>query len=628
MSNLQNQEELVFPPSTHSQPNITPETYESLYAASLQDPAAFWAEYAQSELEWFSPWTEAFTRTDEKHFQWFSAGKLNITHNCLDRHLAAGRGEKTAHIALDENNGATPITYAELLKQVNQFANVLTSMGIEKGDRVILYMPLVLEQIVAMLACARLGAIHSVVFAGFSAPALQLRYEDTEAKLLICGTWTQRRGKRIDLLSIGRELSVPTLVVPRRDASGEYEPVELQANETNFAAVVATASTEFTPAIMDSEDPLFILYTSGTTGKPKGIVHTTGGYNLYTHMTTKFTFDLHDDDVYWCTADPGWITGHSYMVYGPLSVGATSVIAEGAPDYPEPDRWWKIVEKYGVTVLYTAPTAVRLLMKYGEKYPNQYDLSSLRVLGSVGEPINPAAWHWFSDHVGQSAAALVDTWWQTETGGHLLVTMPSMPQKPGWAGRPFLGIEPMVVDDHGNPREPGQKGYLVIKQPWPSAFRTCWRNDERYEQYWTEFAPYYFTGDFAIYDENGYIQVLGRSDDVLNIAGHRLGTAEVESALVAHESVAEAAVVAIPDDTKGESLVAFVTLQPEEGSSNESLENLLREHVKNTIGRFAHIQKFNFTQKLPKTRSGKIMRRLLRAQELGEEVGDTSTLED
>ncbi|MCD8484014.1 AMP-binding protein [Candidatus Woesebacteria bacterium] len=334
MSNFDSSETLVPAPDTISQPHISAQEYTSLYEASLQDPAAFWAQHAQNELEWFTPWTETFTRTDEKHFQWFSEGKLNITHNCLDRHVAAGRGEKTAYIALDENNVATTVTYAELLEQVNQFANVLTAMGVEKGDRVILYMPLVIEQVVAMLACARIGAIHSVVFAGFSAPALQLRFEDTEAKLLICGTWTQRRGKRIDLLSIGRELSVPTLVVPRREADGEYEAVDLQENETNFAEMVAQAPTEFTPAIMDSEDPLFILYTSGTTGKPKGIVHTTAGYNLYTHMTTKFTFDLHDDDVYWCTADPGWITGHSYMVYGPLSVGATSIIAEAPQTIP------------------------------------------------------------------------------------------------------------------------------------------------------------------------------------------------------------------------------------------------------------------------------------------------------
>lgn len=611
----------------HQKLHISSEEYFQLYQESIHEPKKFWSRMAESELEWFSPWNDVCKQVDTTHWQWFVDGKLNITHNCLDRHVAAGRGEKTAYIAVDENGQVTKTSYQELLHQVSTCAHALQSLGVQKGDRVVIYMPLITEQVVVMLACARLGAIHSVVFAGFSAPALQLRLEDTEATTLITGTWTQRRGKKIDLLSVARSAaknvaSLKNIVIVER----EGEAVDLHTQESSYTELMSGTSQEFSAVSMDAEDPLFILYTSGTTGKPKGIVHTTGGYNLYTHLTTKYTFNLHDDDVYWCTADPGWITGHSYMVYGPLSVGVTSVIVEGAPDYPDAERWWNIVDEHQVSVLYTAPTAIRLLMKYGEGLPAKHQLSSLRILGSVGEPLNPAAWHWFHDHVGKKQATIVDTWWQTETGGHMLVTLPALEQKPGWAGLPFFGIEPEIVNDAGEPCAPQQKGYLVIKQPWPSAFRTCWNNDERYQQYWSEFAPYYFTGDFALRDETGYIQVLGRSDDVLNIAGHRLGTAEVESALVSHPTVVEAAVIALPDEVKGEKLSAFVTLQA--NIDPHDVADILREHVKNQIGRFAHIEQFNFTTQLPKTRSGKIMRRLLRAQEQGLALGDTSTLED
>lgn len=614
---------------THSKKayHLKDEEYFSLYEASIRHPETFWDQIAKQELDWFAPWKEVRHQVNTTHWQWFTKAKLNITYNCLDRHVLAGRGEKVAFITLDENNQTTTITYQELLEQVNACANALQTLGVNKGDRVVIYMPLIIEQVVTMLACARLGAIHSVVFAGFSAPALQLRLQDTEATTLVTGTWTQRRGKKIDLLSVARKArhdspTVKNTLIIQRPG----DTISLHSDEYDYAKLISQSSTEFEPVQMDSEDPLFILYTSGTTGQPKGIVHTSGGYNLYTHLTTKYTFDLHEDDVYWCTADPGWITGHSYMVYGPLSVGVTSVIAEGAPDYPDAERWWKIVDMHQVNVLYTAPTAIRLLMKYGEELPQKYSLNSLRILGSVGEPINPSAWHWFHKYVGKKQTTVVDTWWQTETGGHMLVTLPALPQKPGWAGRPFLGIEPDVVDDNGHSCKPNHKGFLVIKQPWPSAFRTCWKNDKRYQQYWTHFPPYYFTGDFAIQDDEGYIQVLGRSDDVLNVAGHRLGTAEVESALVAHPAVVESAVIALPDELKGEKLIAFITLQNHEDSEN--LANELREHVKSQIGRFAHIERFNFTTKLPKTRSGKIMRRLLRAQELGETLGDTSTLED
>lgn len=575
--------------------------------------------------------------------QWFADATLNITQNCLDRHVAAGHGDRPAYLALTENNELTTITYAELLEQVSRAANTLTQLGVEKGDRVVIYMPLAVEQVVAMLACARIGAIHSVVFAGFSSPALRLRLEDTQAKLIITGTWTQRRGKQIDLLSVVREARtglphIEHTLVWRRDQSDAI--LDSTQHELDWKDQLALAHPDHQAVPMRAEEPLFILYTSGTTGRPKGIVHTIAGYALGTHLTTQYTFDLHPDrfdapegegDRYWCTADPGWITGHSYMVYGPLSVGVTSVIAEGAPDYPDAGRWWEIVDRLKVTVLYTAPTAIRLLMRAGDDVPAKYDLSSLRVIGSVGEPINPAAWHWVNDHVGRGRAAIVDTFWQTETGAHMLVTLPSLPQKPGMAGKPMFGIEPVIVDDHGHPVPPNSKGFLCIRHPWPSMMRTCWNNPERFNQYWSEYSvdgqPVYFTGDMAIQDDDGYIQVLGRSDDVLNVAGHRLGTAEVENALVSHPSVTEAAVIAIPDELTGEALHACVTLG-QGWSDSPELQHELREHVKGLIGRFAHIGEFTVTPKLPKTRSGKIMRRVLRAQVTGQDVGDVSTLED
>lgn len=617
----------VFPPENIvKQAHVSPAQYSQLYRQSLEDPESFWRQQSQ-HLEWFTPFSQVF-QWDFPHYQWFQGGKLNITHNCLDRHVREGKGEKVAYYWAGEAGETSSITYAELLTRVQKMANVLRGLGVEQGDRVAIYMPLIIEQVIAMLACARLGAIHTVIFAGFSAPALRLRLEDTAAKVLISGTWTRRRGKKIDLLSIARTAvdQLPTLQ-HHLVFSREEEAVSLQNNETLWQGRESAASAICPAEPMDSEAPLFILYTSGTTGKPKGIVHSTAGYNLYTHLTTQYVFDLHEDDRYWCTADPGWITGHSYGVYGPLSVGVTSVIAEGAPDYPTPDRWWEIIETLQVNVFYTAPTAVRLLMKYGQHLPHQHDLSSLKIIGSVGEPINPAAWYWLYEHVGRNQAAIVDTWWQTETGGHLLVTLPSLPQQPGKAGLPFLGVEPILLDEHDQPVKRGEKGRLFWKSPWPSALRTCWNNDERFQQYWTETnQPLYSAGDFAIQDEQGYFQVLGRSDDVLNVAGHRLGTAEVESALVAHPAVAEAAVIAVPDDLTGEHLVAHVILT-QENQPSESLQQELIEQVKQEIGRFASIHTLHFLPALPKTRSGKIMRRLLRAQALGEELGDTSTLE-
>lgn len=605
---------------------ITADQYESMYAESVKDPEAFWARIAEEELDWFEKWDKV-REWEGNNYKWFVNGKLNITWNCLDRHVKAGKGDKTAFIYNNENGEERQVSYAQLLDMVCQFSNGLKSLGIEKGDRIAIYMPLTIEQTVAMLACARIGAIHSVVYAGFSAQALRLRIEDAEAKAVITSVWTQRRGKQIPLKPVVDEAVqgldvVKNVIVDRRGAG-----ISLSGKEVDFHDLMENQSTDCPAEPMDSEDPLFILYTSGTTGKPKGVLHTVGGYNLYTHYTTKISFDLKEDEIFWCTADPGWITGHSYIVYGPTSLGRTSVIVEGAPDHPDPGAWWKLVEQYKVNVFYTAPTAVRLFMKYGEEWPEKYDLSSLRILGSVGEPINPEAWLWYNEHIGRNNAVVIDTWWQTETGGHMIVSLPSCKQKPGIAGRPFFGIKADVVDKSGNPVQPNTVGFLVIKEPWPSALRTCWGEPERFNKYWDEMPGFYYPGDFATKDEEGFIMILGRADDVLNVSGHRIGTAEVESALVSHPSVVEAAVIGKPHEIKGESIKAFVTLgQGEEAS--EQMMAAIQQHVRKDLGSLAVPSEVEFVDKLPKTRSGKIMRRVLKAMEMGTEVGDISTLED
>ena len=606
---------------------ISKEEFDEMYKRSIENPEDFWAEMAEKELHWFKKWDKVFEWNYPK-YQWFIGGKLNITYNCLDRHVENGRRNKLAYIWVDEDGNEKKYTYGELLDLVNKIANGLKELGVKKGDRVVIYMPLVVEQLASMLACARIGAIHSVVYAGFSSNALRMRIEDAKAKVVITSTWTKRRGKKIDLKSVVDEAVdgldfVENIIVLQR----EGDEFELGEKEIDFNEWIKNKSTHCEPEIMDSEDPLFILYTSGSTGKPKGVLHTIGGYNLYTHITTKYVFDIHEDDIFWCTADPGWITGHSYMVYGPLSVGTTSVVAEGAPDYSNPGRWWSIVEKYKVNVFYTAPTAVRLFMKYGEEWPKKYDLSSLRILGSVGEPINPEAWIWYYENIGRSQCSIVDTWWQTETGGHMITTVPAYPQKPGKAGKPFFGIEADVVDKEGNPVEPNKVGYLVIKKPWPSALRTCWGEPERFEKYWNEIGNYYFAGDMATKDEDGYIMILGRADDVINVSGHRIGTAEVESALVSHPAVAEAAVIGKPHEIKGESIKAFVILK-QGYQSSESLAKDIKMHVRHELGALAVPDEIEFVEKLPKTRSGKIMRRVLKAKELGMPLGDISTLED
>lgn len=606
---------------------ISNQNYKDMYRDSIENPERFWTDIAEKELHWFKNFTEV-RNWEYPDYQWFRGGKINISYNCLDRHLNSGKRNKVAYIYTNEDGDDIKITYGELAEKVNRFANALKTLGVKKGDTVTINMAQTIEQVIALLACARIGAIHSVVFGGFAAHALQLRIEDANSKLVITSTWTQRRGKKIMIKSIvdeavdKLEYNVDIIVAQRQ--GDNYQLIE---NEFDFHKLINESSPVCEPEWMDSEDPLFILYTSGTTGKPKGILHTTAGYNLFTHYTTKTVFDLQDDDIYWCTADIGWITGHSYMVYGPLSNGATSLLVEGAPDYPTPARWWGIVEKYRVNIIYTAPTAIRLFMKYGPEFPKQHDLSSLRILGTVGEPINPEAWLWYYEHIGGKNCSVVDTWWQTETGGHMITTFPSVSQKPGRAGLPFFGVEALVINKDGTPTPPNSVGLLVIKEPWPSALRTCWGEPQRYEKYWNELPGYYYAGDLATIDEDGYIMILGRADDVLNVSGHRIGTAEVESALVAHNSVAEAAVIGKPHDIKGESIKAFVVLK-NGFEQDKHLINDIKFKVRRELGSLAVPDEIEIVDKLLKTRSGKIMRRVYKARELGIDAGDISTAEE
>ncbi|HHJ63768.1 MAG TPA: acetate--CoA ligase [Aquifex aeolicus] len=600
--------------------------YDALYEKSLRDPESFWAEVAE-ELFWFEKWQKVL-EWEFPHAKWFVGGKTNVTYNCLDRHVREGRRNKIAYIYLDEENRERKITYGELLELVCRIANGLRSLGVGKGDRVSIYMPSSVEAIAVMLACARLGAIHSVVFAGFSEGALRMRISDAKAKVVVTASYTLRRGRKIDLLPTvlkaveGLDF-VQHLIVWDRDG-------DLTESEglVDLEELVRTSEPYCEPEVLDAEDPLFILYTSGTTGKPKGVLHTVGGYMVQTYYTSKVVFDLHEDDIFWCTADIGWVTGHSYIVYGILANGVTSLVTEGAPDYPDPGRWWSYIERYRVNVFYTAPTAIRMFMKYGEEWPSRYDLSSLRILGSVGEPINPEAWHWYHKHIGRERCVIVDTWWQTETGAHMVTTVPSYATKPGKAGKPFFGVIADVVDRDGKRVPPNTVGVLVIRNPWPSMLRTCWGEPERYEKYWRSIpGNVYNTDDLASYDEEGYIMILGRADDVINVAGHRIGTMEVESALVDHPAVAEAAVIGKPHEVKGESIKAFVILKEGYRASAELAEEL-RLHVRNELGPIAVPDEIEFVDRLPKTRSGKIMRRILRARELGLEIGDVSTLED
>jgi len=603
--------------------------YNKTYQAFLADPDGFWDNVAR-ELEWFQPWSRV-KEWDYPYARWFLNGKLNITHNCLDRHAHNQRRNKVALMWRGETESEERIyTYRQLFQAVCRFANGLKSLGVGKGDRVCIYMPVVPEQVIAMLACARIGAVHSVVFGGFGVNALNQRIRGTNAKVVITADVTYRRGRAIPLKNIVEEAvvnapSVERIVVLRRDTD---KPVELHPEmEVDYYDLVDGESRECPAEPMDAEDPLFILYTSGTTGAPKGIVHACGGYTVGTYYTTKHVFDIRDDDIYWCTADPGWITGHSYGIYGPLLNGATCLIAEATPDYPTPGTWWDLIEEYGVTIFYTAPTAIRMFMRVGEEWPNRYNLSSLRILGSVGEPLNPEAFEWFYHTIGKDRCPIVDTWWQTETGMHMLTTMIGEPMRPGFVGRPIPGVVADVVNRQGKPVPPGTGGLLVIKEPWPSMMRTVWGDDERYRKYWETIPGCYTAADLAVKDEDGYIMVIGRADDLIVVAGHNIGTAEVESALVSHDAVAEAAVIGKPDPLKGNTIKAFVILRDGQ-QPGEKLKKDLIYHVRMTLGPIAIPSEIDFVQSLPKTRSGKIMRRVLKAQEMGMDPGDISTLEE
>jgi len=613
--------------------------YQKLYQESIRSPEKFWAKQAKNELVWFKPWKKVL-QWKLPYAKWFVGGKLNLSYNCLDRHLDTPTANKAALIWEGEPGEERVLTYKQLHREVCRFANVLKRSGVKGGERVIIYLPMVPEAAIAMLACARIGAVHSVVFGGFSAQSVADRIHDSQAKMVITADGGFRRGavvalkKNVDealtLKDAAGELLARTIekVIVVRRANNE---VQMQpGRDLWWHDEVKLSGSDCPPEKMDSEAPLFILYTSGSTGKPKGILHTTGGYLLGAKLTTKYVFDLRETDVYWCTADVGWVTGHSYVVYGPLANGATSLMYEGAPNWPEPDRFWSIVEKYGVNVLYTAPTAIRAFMKWGVEWPKKHDLSSLRLLGTVGEPINPEAWIWYHEVIGGKRCPIVDTWWQTETGTILITPFPgATPTKPGTATLPFFGVVPEVVDELGKPVPRNTGGKLVLRKPWPSMLRGIWGDPKRYEEiYWSEVKGSYFTGDGARQDEDGYFWIVGRIDDVLNVAGHRIGTAEVESALVSNQKVAEAAVVGRPDALKGQALVAFVTLKS--GVKAEpGLYEELRNHVAKEIGPVAKPDDIRFSEALPKTRSGKIMLRLLKQVAAGTEIkGDTTTLED
>ncbi|HCF30002.1 MAG TPA: acetate--CoA ligase [Cyanobacteria bacterium UBA11049] len=614
------------------------EEYDRLYNKASSDPQQFWAELAEQELHWFQKWDKVLD-WQPPFAKWFVNGKINISYNCLDRHLTTWRKNKAALIWEGEPGDSRTLTYAQLHREVCQFANVLKQKGIQKGDRVGIYMPMIPEAAIAMLACARIGATHSVIFGGFSAEALRDRLIDAQAKLVVTADGGWRKDAMVPLknqvdkaLADNAVTTVKDVLVVRR--TGQEVNMEPE-RDSWWHDLQKSVSADCPAEPMDSEDMLFILYTSGSTGKPKGVVHTTGGYNLYTHITTKWIFDLQDTDVYWCTADVGWITGHSYIVYGPLSNGATTLMYEGAPRSSNPGCMWDVIEKYGVTVFYTAPTAIRAFIKMGEHLPLARNLSSLRLLGTVGEPINPEAWMWYYRVIGGERCPIVDTWWQTETGGIMVTPLPgAIPTKPGSATRPFPGILADVVNLEGNSVKNNEGGYLIVRHPWPGMMRTVYGDPDRFRRtYWEHIPPkdgqyVYFAGDGARRDEDGYFWVMGRVDDVINVSGHRLGTMEVESALVSHPAVAEAAVVSKPDELKGEDIVAFVTLEGTHQPS-EQLSKELKQHVVQEIGAIARPGEIRFTDALPKTRSGKIMRRLLRSLAAGQEVsGDTSTLED
>ncbi len=606
------------------------EDYQKLYELAQKDPDRFWTEQAQ-HLEWFQTWDQLL-EWDPPDAKWFVGGKLNVSHNCLDRHLKT-KGSKTALLWEGEPGDQRALTYAELYEEVSRFAHVLKNLGLKKGDRVILYMPMVPELVIAMLACARVGLVHSVIFGGFSSSAIEDRLHDSQARLVITADGGWRRGKIVPLkdnvdLAIQKAPWVQHVIVLQR--TGQKVNWNPKKDLCWKELMEKNGSAQAEPESLDSEDPLFILYTSGTTGKPKGVVHTTAGYLVWAKTTSQWIFDLKDSDTYWCTADIGWITGHTYVVYGILANGATTLMYEGAPDFPERGRFWEIIDKYKVSVFYTSPTAIRAFIQWGNGHPEKYSLASLRLLGTVGEPINPEAWMWYHKTIGKEKCPIVDTWWQTETGGVLISPLPgAIPTKPGSGTLPLPGIVADVVDRDGNSLPANKGGFLVIKKPWTAMLRTIYGDHERYKkQYWSTFPGIYWTGDEARRDEDGYFWIMGRADDVIKVSGHRLGSSEIESALVSHPSVAESAVVGIPHEIKGQGVVAFVTLVSGQTPS-ENLKDELKQHVVTQIGALARPEQIRFAKQLPKTRSGKIMRRLLRqiASE-GKITGDTTTLED
>ncbi len=612
--------------------------YEEIYRRSVEDPEGFWAEMAEEHLTWYKKWDKVLEYDFEKpYIKWFIGGKLNASYNCLDRHLDGPRRNKAAIIWEADDGSYKTYTYQQLYTEVNRFANVLKKKGVKKGDRVTLYLPMIPELAISMLACARIGAIHSIVFGGFSAQSLRDRINDCEASMVITADEGIRGGRRVALKSNVDEAleecsTVKDVIVVRR-SGGEIDFKEGRDTWWHDEMAAEDIGYYCEPEQMDAEDPLFILYTSGSTGKPKGVLHTTGGYCLYTTLTFKWIFDYHENDTHFCTADIGWITGHSYIVYGPLAAGATSLMFEGVPTYPNPGRFWDICDKHQVNIIYTAPTVIRALMREGPEWVEKYDLSSLELLGTVGEPINPEAWMWYHTHVGKGKLPIVDTWWQTETGGILITPLPgAMTLKPGSACRPFPGVVPRVIKEDGSPAEVNEGGYLVIERPWPGMLRGTYGDPENKrikEVYFERFPGRYFTGDGARVDEDGDFWLMGRIDDVLNVSGHRIGTAEVESALVSHDAVAEAAVVGYPHDVKGEGIYAYVVLKDGKEPSDDLIKELIA-HVREEIGPIAKPDKLQLTPGLPKTRSGKIMRRILRkiARNDIEDLGDTSTLAD
>ncbi|MCD4761685.1 acetate--CoA ligase [bacterium] len=602
--------------------------YEGILKKAARNPVKFWEEAAK-DLVWFKKWDKVFDDRKKPFYKWFTGGKCNLAYNAVDRHVKEGKiKNKTAILWEDETGRTRKYTYLQLYREINQVVNALRGLGVRKGDRVAIYMPNIPEIAIAMLACAKIGAMHSVVYAGFSAKALKDRIQDARAKVIFTADGSFRRGKVINLKAIVDEAvkgckSIKKVIVVKNNK----QKVKFnKRKEVWYHDFIKGQPTEARVAQMDAEDPAFVLYTSGTTSKPKGVVHVHGGYAVNVLRTIKWVFDLHGDEVFWCTADPGWITGHSYIIYGPLLAGVTTLMYEGVPDVPKPDRIWKVVEKYKVNVLYTAPTLIRAMMKYGIKWPLARKMKTLRILGSVGEPINPEAWKWFYKYIGKNRCPIMDTWWQTETGANMITPLPCAPLKPGSAAKPFPGIIADVVDKAGKPVPAGKGGYLIIRNQWPGMIRTIFNNPKRYKKtYWSQVKGVYFAGDVAFKDKDGSFWIQGRTDDVLKVAGHRIGTAEVESSFVSHKLVVEAAVIGVPDPVKGEVIVAFVTLGSKAKPSDE-LKMELRKHVRKEIGPIAVIKDIKFIDKLPKTRSGKIMRRVLKAKELGQELGDTSAM--